>query len=143
MALTAKQKMFVAEYLIDLNATRAAIRAGYSKKTADRIGPELLGKTCVSQAIQEQQQLREKRTLITADYVINSLKEVAERCMQKEPILDHDGNETGEWRFDSSGANKSLELLGKHLKLFTDKTELTGKDGETLEINVNITDANS
>ena len=42
--LTDKQQRFVAEYLIDLNATQAAIRAGYSKKTADRIGPELLGK---------------------------------------------------------------------------------------------------
>ena len=51
MALTPKQKRFVAEYLVDLNATAAAKRAGYSAKTADRIGPELLGKTCVSQAI--------------------------------------------------------------------------------------------
>ena len=51
--LTEKQKRFVQEYLVDLNATAAAKRAGYSEKTADRIGPELLGKTCVSAAIQE------------------------------------------------------------------------------------------
>lgn len=49
--LTEKQKRFVQEYLVDLNATAAAKRAGYSAKTADRIGPELLGKTCVSEAI--------------------------------------------------------------------------------------------
>ncbi len=50
--LTKKQKMFVAEYLVDLNATQAAIRAGYSEKNAGKIGPELLGKTRISEAIQ-------------------------------------------------------------------------------------------
>lgn len=53
VTLTDKQQGFVAEYLIDGNATQAAIRAGYSQKTADRIGPELLGKTCVAGAIAE------------------------------------------------------------------------------------------
>ena len=48
--LTPKQRRFVEEYLIDLNATAAAQRAGYSEKTADRIGPDLLGKICVSKA---------------------------------------------------------------------------------------------
>ena len=67
--LTDRQQRFVAEYLIDLNATQAAIRAGYSKKTADRIGPELLGKTCVSEAIQAAKAARSKRTclLYTSD----------------------------------------------------------------------------
>lgn len=51
MALTAKQQRFVEEYLVDLNATQAAIRAGYSAKNADKIGPELLGKTRVAEAI--------------------------------------------------------------------------------------------
>lgn len=51
--LTPKQAMFVKEYLIDLNATQAAIRAGYSARTADRIGPELLGKTSIAEAIQK------------------------------------------------------------------------------------------
>lgn len=65
--LTDKQKRFVAEYLVDLNATAAARRAGYSAKTADRIGPELLGKTCVSEAIQDAIQERQQRTEITQD----------------------------------------------------------------------------
>jgi phage terminase small subunit len=52
--MTAKQKRFVTEYLIDCNATQAAIRAGYSKKNASKIGPELLGKTSVSNAIAEE-----------------------------------------------------------------------------------------
>lgn len=71
--LTDKQKQFVNEYIVDLNATQAAIRAGYSQRTADRIGPELLGKTCVANAIQEAQQRREKRTEITADRVVKEL----------------------------------------------------------------------
>jgi len=138
--LTVKQRLFVANYIIDWNATQAAIRAGFSAKSADKIGPQLLGKTMVAEAIAEQQRNREQRTLVTADYVITSLKNVAERCQQAEPVLDNHGQPTGEYRFDSGGANRALELLGKNLKLFTDKTELTGKDGESLSINVKISD---
>ncbi|MCG9066085.1 terminase small subunit [Laribacter hongkongensis] len=60
--LTPKQQWFVDEYLIDLNATQAAIRAGDSAKTASRIGPELLVKTCIAQAIAEHMVKREKHT---------------------------------------------------------------------------------
>ena len=74
--LTKKQKMFVAEYLVDLNATQAAIRAGYSEKNAGKIGPELLGKTRISEAIQEQMDARENRTLITADKVLEELAKI-------------------------------------------------------------------
>ena len=63
MALTPKQERFVEEYLINLNATQAAIRAGYSKKQAGRIGPELRGKTCVSAAIQAAMEQRGERAL--------------------------------------------------------------------------------
>lgn len=73
MALTEKQKRFVAEYLVDLNATKAAIRAGYSKKNADKIGHELLGKTRVSDAIQEAMNERSSRTEITQDMVLREL----------------------------------------------------------------------
>ena len=75
--LTPKQAAFVAEYLIDLNATQAAIRAGYSAKTADRIGPELLGKTCVSEALQKAQQKRAERTEITQDKVLEEYAKLA------------------------------------------------------------------
>ena len=62
MALTPKQARFVQEYLVDLNATAAAKRAGYSAKNADKIGSELLGKTRVSDAIQAAVKQREQRT---------------------------------------------------------------------------------
>lgn len=62
MALTPKQQLFVEEYLIDLNATQAAIRAGYSPNNADKIGSELLGKTRVSEAIKIAMAERSRRT---------------------------------------------------------------------------------
>lgn len=124
--LSDKQKRFVEEYLIDCNATQAAIRAGYSQKRASELGYQLLQKTTVQQTIQKAMDERAKRTEITADYVLQGLKTVADRCMKGEPIIDREGNETGEWRFDSGGANRALELLGKHLKLFTDKVEHSG-----------------
>jgi len=75
--LTPKQKMFVAEYLVDLCATAAATRAGYSERTANRIGPELLVKTSIQSAIQEAMKAREKRTGITADRVLQEYAKIA------------------------------------------------------------------
>nr|WP_249171215.1 terminase small subunit [Burkholderia multivorans] len=74
--MTAKQQCFVDEYLIDLNATAAARRAGYSVKTADRIGPELLGKTWVAAAIAAGKAERAERMKIDAAYVVQRLVEI-------------------------------------------------------------------
>lgn len=108
MALTLKQERFVQEYLVDLNATQAAIRAGYSAKTASRIGPELLGKPCISEAIQKAIKKREKRTEVTQDYVIEKLKEIAEKDASDGPESD----------LKYSSKIKALELLGKHTGAF-------------------------
>lgn len=127
--LTAKQEMFCKEYLIDLNATQAAIRAGYSVKTAKAMGHENLTKPDLSTEIQKLFTERAERTTINGDWVLRKLQSVAERCMQEEAVMvkGDDGMEpTGEYKFDSSGANKSLELIGKHHKLFTDKVEFDG-----------------
>ena len=75
--LTAQQRRFVAEYLKDANATQAAIRAGYSKRNADKIGPELLGKTRVAQAIAQQQKASIARTLGSADEVLEQMWQLA------------------------------------------------------------------
>lgn len=135
--LTDKQTAFAREYLVDLNATQAAIRAGYSERTASRIGPQLLGKTCVREAIEKAQAKRARRVEVTQDYVLSNLVEVVERTMQRAPVLDRKGEQVTDeegravWTFDAKGANRALELLGKHLGIFTDKirAEVSGPDG--------------
>lgn len=104
--LTPKQQRFVEEYLIDLNATQAAIRAGYSARRAMEIGWQLLQKTPVQAALQVKREEQSKRTEITADWVLTRLREEATP-----------GEDTG---FPTARV-KALELLGKHLVLFTDK----------------------
>lgn len=135
--LTDKQTAFVREYLVDLNATQAAIRAGYSERTASRIGPQLLGKTCVREAIEKAQAKRARRVEVTQDYVLSNLVEVVERTMQRAPVLDRKGEQVTDeegravWTFDAKGANRALELLGKHLGIFADRVraEVSGPDG--------------
>ena len=122
MALTAKQQMFVAEYLIDLNATQAAIRAGYSKRTAEWQGPQLLGKTHVSEAIQQAMNERAKRIKRTADDVLADILAVKNDAVQI--VSDRDGNQV---MADRGAALKALELEGKHYKMFTDKVEHSGE----------------
>src|SRR6056297_478874 len=74
--LTDKQKAFCEEYLIDLNATQAAIRAGYSEDSANNIGPENLLKPSIQKEIQKLKDVRSKRTQITADKVLEELARI-------------------------------------------------------------------
>lgn len=124
--LTAKQEMFCKEYLVDLNATQAAIRAGYSVKTAAVTGCENLIKPNIAERIQILFDTRSAKVELNSEWVLRNLEKVANRCMTAEPVMvkgEEGMEESGEYKFDSSGANKSLELIGKHLKLFTDKIE--------------------
>lgn len=119
--LTDKQRKFCEEYLIDLNATQAAIRAGYSEKTAQEMGSENLSKPIISEYIAACQKEIRERTNITQDWVVNRLKEISDRCMQAEPVMAWIGGEyveSGEYKFDSSGATRATELLGKHIGIF-------------------------
>ena len=137
--LTPKQKRFVEEYLVDLNATQAAIRAGYSAKAAGAIGHETLTKPEIRDAIVLAQAARADRTKITADYVLTTIKTTIERCSQAEQVMVWDPDAkamvaSGEWKFEHSGVLKGAELLGRHLKLFTDKVDVnvTGPLAERL-----------
>ena len=138
--MTPKQKRFVQEYLVDLNATQAAIRAGYSPKRVDAIGYENLRKPEVQAAIQEQQEKISKKLELSAEWVLSMLKEVAERCMQHIPVMKFDREDKcmkhvttedgeGVWEFDANGANRALELIGRYKGMFIDKHEIVGDLG--------------
>jgi phage terminase small subunit len=121
--LTPKQEMFCLEYLKDLNATQAAIRAGYSEKTATSVGSENLRKPDINAKIQELFNKRAERILVDADWVLRKSVELHDRCAQAKAVTDRDGNpilsEDGQpvYKFEHVGVAKALELIGKHVNI--------------------------
>lgn len=143
MALTPKQKRFVAEYLVDLNATAAAKRAGYSEKTACEQAARLLANVKVQTAVQEAEQARQERTEITQDMVLREMSKLAFFDIRKmfdkngkpldisaldadtaaalvgldvQDVTDNDGNYIGfVKKYKMADKIRALELLGKHL----------------------------
>jgi phage terminase small subunit len=124
--LTPKQERFIQEYLIDCNATGAARRAGYSEKAAEQVGFDNLRKPWIAEEIQKAQAKLAKKAEITQEWVVGKLKKIAETCS------DEDSE-----KWNPPAANKSIELLGKHLGMFTDKVDVTS-GGKPLETAVNI-----
>ena len=116
--LNEKQKQFCEEYIIDLNGTQAAIRAGYSSKTANEQAAQLLAKLSIQEYICELKNKRSERVRYSQDELMRDILEVKNRCMQASPVIDKDGNETGIWKFDSNGANKALDMLAKHVGFY-------------------------
>ncbi|MFY2843583.1 terminase small subunit [Achromobacter ruhlandii] len=144
MALTDKQRRFVDEYLVDLNATQAAIRAGYSAKTAGQIGEQNLRKLEIAAAVQEAQAVRAKRTEITQDEILNDLRELRDICMGRKPVTisevvknGQDGKATAVdvcvSVLEPTAANRALELMGKHLGMFPSKVEHSGPGGGPMQ----------
>lgn len=105
LQLTVKQQAFCREYLVDFNATQAAVRAGYSIKTARQQAAENMTKPDIQQRVQALVAQREQATLATAEYVVTAIKETIERAVGAK---------------EYNTALKGLELLGKHLGMFTD-----------------------
>lgn len=112
--LAAKQELFCHEYLIDNNATKSAIRAGYSEKTARSMGYENLTKPHIVDRIAVLRSERMNRLDIDKDYVLTQAVKLHERCMQEVPVLDEEGVETGEYKFEHTGANAALKTIGQH-----------------------------
>ena len=149
--MTKKQKRFVEEYLIDLNATQAAIRAGYSPDTAKSIGSENLTKPDIRAAVDKAEAERSRRTGINQDRVIRELAKVA--FLNPVDVIDMDSATIqGEANRDDTACIasvkvkniptddgaiterevktydklKALELLGRHLGMFNDKVKVEG-----------------
>jgi phage terminase small subunit len=91
LSLTAKQQLFVTEYLVDLNATQAAIRAGYSVRTARLVGPQNMSKYAIKAAIDAAIEERKKRIGITADEVIRELVLIGMADMKDFVRIDEGG----------------------------------------------------
>ena len=146
--MTKKQKRFVEEYLIDLNATQAAIRAGYSPDTAQQMGSENLSKPVIKACLDRAMAERSKRTGVNADRVVMELAKIAfvnavdvidpkTATVKSEASSDDTaaiqsvkvktfGEDGLEREIKMADKLKALELLGKHLGMFKDKVELSG-----------------
>ncbi len=135
--LKPKQELFAFEYLKDLNATQAAIRAGYSKVRARRTGHDLLGNPAVQAIIEERSKKVLQQCEVDAAYVLAGAKEMFERCMQREQIVDRDGTPTGEYKFDSAGAGKALKIMGDHVAVNAFKG--VDEDGAPIDQNWRVT----
>ena len=155
MKLTAKQQRFCDEYLIDLNATQAAIRAGYSKKTARQIGTENLSKLAVREYIDERMKEKEAALVADQDEVMRYLTSVMRRELSEHIVVTvsekktfYAPDEKGTMRKQTieketpqiveipsqlRDANKAAELLGKAYGIYTEKVEAD------IDLDLNIT----
>jgi len=119
--MTPRQSRFVDEYLCDLVASKAAIRAGYSSRRASEIGYQLLQKTTVQEAISKRMNARAQRTGITQDKVLADLEAVKQSAMSK--TTDRAGNVV---MASHAAALRALELQGRHLGMWKDRLAVTG-----------------
>ena len=123
--LTRKMELFCQEYIVDYNGTKAAIRAGYEERSARSTASKLLAKSNVRSRVRELQAEQVERMAATQDFVVQQLIETYQKCCEPTPVMVWDNNEReyvpkGTYEFDSKGATKALELLGRHLGMFTD-----------------------
>jgi len=109
--LTDKRKMFCSEYMVDMNATQAAIRAGYSKKTARQQGQRLLTNVDIKETIKRYSYIKKYRTYIKADHILSELKRIAFEV------------DTDDKNFKYGDKIRALEILAKHYGLFEKKAE--------------------
>ena len=134
MKLTAKQELFIQYYMISLNATDSYKKSGYVTKNDDVaavMASRLLRNDKVKVAIEQRLAKRATDNGVSADMVLKDLVELKDKCLGRKPIRltqynEGEAIEVEKYIFDANGANKSLESLGKHLKMFTDKLEVTG-----------------
>lgn len=129
--LKKRYELFCQEYVVDYNGTQAAIRAGYKEKSARQQASRLLASEEVLTRISELQKDQLDRLALSQDYVVLQLLETYKCCREPTPVMRYDPStgemeETGMYQFDSKGALRALELIGKHLGMFSDKVHVSG-----------------
>lgn len=135
--LTPKQRRFVREYIIDLNATQAAIRAGYSVEWADKYGPALLGKTRVKRAIREAEEVRVARSEATADRVFRELCLIA-----FSDIDNYIVDETGRLKLRGWADPAARRSVSSVERKKTTRTRRDGEETEEITVKVRMWDKN-
>ncbi|ECI2457658.1 terminase small subunit [Salmonella enterica subsp. enterica] len=142
--LTDKQELFAREYLKDLNATQAAIRAGYSESGARNQAHRMMTNDDILQRITALNADRMQRTEIDADYVLRQAVKLHERCMQEvEPLTDRRGEEIKDeqgrtvYGFNAKGAAAALKLVGDHITVQAFKTNIKSEHGGSIGLNLN------
>ena len=133
-ALTQKEERFCLEYSVDYNQTQAAIRAGYSEKSAAKKGCQLMKDPRILARVRQLQKEQAERLCLSSDLVVIKLLELVDICMAAKQVMEwdyfsHEMRPTGEYQIDSKGAAKALELLGKHLGMFEQRDLPTGDTG--------------
>ena len=131
MALTEQKKRFADKYFETLNGSESAIYAGYSEATARQIAHNLLQEPAVKGYLSRLRSKYAEKSGISKQWIIERFKTISDRCVQEEPVFDSNGQPTGEYRFDSSGANNATAHLGKIIGVFE-------KDNEQSKINLSI-----
>lgn len=160
MALNAKQRAFIAQYLIDKNGAQAAIRAGYSEKTARTIASELLAKPDIKDAVEKGLKRIEDRANVTAERIRQELATLGyanlldyvevrvsggKQALYLKPMTELPPGASaaiseliqekdGRIRVKLHSKTHALELLGRHKKMFTDKHEHSGPDGGPIPV---------
>lgn len=126
------QEKFCKEYVLDYNGTQAAIRAGYSEKSARYQASRLLTNDNILSRVHAIQIEELKKLSVTPESVIMKFLEIYDRCMQAKPVMEWDYSEhkmveTGEYMFDSKGAINALTKIGDYLAMFTKNVKHSGK----------------
>ena len=128
-----KRDAFCEQYVIDHNATQAAIRAGYSPRSAGTAGSRNLDDPKIQARIAQLEEAAAAAAHVDATWVLIRLKGVVESCMREDPIFEKDVDgtliQTGTRKMDSAGANKALELLGKYIGMFSEKVQVSTPQG--------------
>lgn len=118
MTLNARQRAFCVAYVKLRNGAAAAREAGYSERAAKEQAARLLTNAHVRDEIDRLGREWAKEQGIDYAWMLEKLTQVVEQALRGEPIRNSKGEETGEWRFDASGANRAIELIGKHIGFF-------------------------